>query len=81
MSITNVSAVASPVLLHIALINPSTAVVFWPTSAVNFGLQSSTNLVSGTWSNITSGVATVSTNYTFTNPVTLKSAFFRLQGP
>jgi uncharacterized repeat protein (TIGR03803 family) len=54
-------------------------VLSWPTTATSFTLQSATNLIYGSWSNITSGVTTVGTNYTFTNPVTGNVSFFRLK--
>ena len=36
---------------------------------------------SGSWSNVTSGITTVSTNDVFTNNVNGKASFFRLQSP
>lgn len=54
-------------------------VLFWPTNAGNFTLQARTTLSSGTWSNITSGISIVGTNYIFTNGVNGPSSFFRLK--
>jgi hypothetical protein len=42
-------------------------------------LQTSTNLSSGSWSNVISGISTVGTNYVLTNTVNSKTAFFRLR--
>jgi hypothetical protein len=53
-------------------------VVFWPTNATGYVLQSITNLSSGSWSNVTSGITIVGTNYMFTNTQNLNAAFFRL---
>ncbi len=55
------------------------AVLSWPAWASNFVLQTETNLAAGNWSNITSGISTVGTNFVFTAPLTGQSAFFRLQ--
>ena len=54
-------------------------VLSWSTWTQKVGLQTTTNLSSGSWSNITSGVTSVSTNYMFTNKMNGKAAFFRLQ--
>ena len=78
--ITNVTTLTNPpVFLSIELVNANTAVILWPTSAANFSLQTSTNLSTGSWSNVTSGIAIVSTNYVLTNHVNGKAGFFRLQ--
>ena len=80
--ITNTTAQTNlPVFLSIKLVNPSNVVVSWPSTATNYTLQTSTNLSSGSWSNVTSGVTTVSTNYVLTNNVNSKAGFFRLQSP
>jgi len=80
--ITNINAQTSPpVFLNIKLVNTSTAVISWPSSATNYSLQTSTNLSSLSWSNITSGITTISTNDVFSNNVNGKSGFFRLQSP
>ena len=54
-------------------------VISWPAWGSNFVLQAATNLSSGTWSNITSGLAPVGTNYVFTNALSGQAAYFRLQ--
>jgi len=54
-------------------------VLSWPTWAPNFGLQITTNLSSGSWSNITSGITNAGANYVFTNKMNSKAAFFRLR--
>jgi uncharacterized repeat protein (TIGR03803 family) len=53
-------------------------VLSWPTWSQNFGLQTTTNLSSGSWSNVTSGITTAGADYVFTNKVNSKAAFFRL---
>jgi len=54
-------------------------ILSWPTNAASFTLQSITNLTSGSWSNVTSGITTVGTNYTLTNTVNGNALFFRLK--
>jgi hypothetical protein len=79
LMVTNVTAPPpQPVFLSMKLINPNTAVVLWPSSATNFTLQASTNLSSGAWSNVTTGIVIVSTNYTLTNNLNGRAGFFRL---
>jgi len=55
------------------------SVLSWPTWAPNFGVQFTTNLVSGTWSNLTSGITALGTNYVFTNSLNRPAAYFRLK--
>jgi uncharacterized repeat protein (TIGR03803 family) len=55
-------------------------VISWPIWAQNCQLQASTNLTAGSWSNITSGITTVSAGHVFTNAVSGNTVFFRLQG-
>ena len=82
LMITNgIAQTNPPVFLNIKLVNPSNAVVSWPSSATNYTLQTSTNLSSGSWSNVTSGITTVSTNDVFSNSVSGKPGFFRLPSP
>jgi hypothetical protein len=82
VTITNTTAPTNlPVFLSIKLANPNTAVISWPSSATNYSLQISTNLSSGSWSNITGGITTVSTNDVLSNNVNGKANFFRLQSP
>jgi len=54
-------------------------ILSWPTNATSFTLQFITNLSSGSWSNVTSGISTVGTNYVFTNTVDGNASFFRLK--
>jgi hypothetical protein len=63
----------------VKLINPNSAIVLWPSTATNFTLQTSTNPLFGTWSNVTAGIVTVSTNYVLTNNLNGRAGFFRLQ--
>ena len=82
ITITNTTAPTNlPVFLSIKLANTNIAVISWPSSASTYSLQTSTNLLSGSWSNITSGITTISTNDVFSNNVNGKSGFFRLQSP
>jgi len=53
-------------------------VLSWPTNASSFALQFITNLSSGSWSNVTSGIYIVGTNNVFTNTMNGNAAFFRL---
>ncbi|MGO8766237.1 MAG: hypothetical protein ACLQSR_14010 [Limisphaerales bacterium] len=46
-------------------------------NAANFNLQTSPDLLN--WSNITTGITTFGSNYTFTNTMNGQAAFFRLQ--
>jgi uncharacterized repeat protein (TIGR03803 family) len=54
-------------------------VLSWPTNASSFTLQYITNFSSGNWSNVTSGIIILGTNYTFTNTVNGEATFFRLK--
>ena len=54
-------------------------VLSWPTNAASFSLQSVTNLTSGSWSNVTSGIATNGSNYVYTNTPSGTVGFFRLK--
>ena len=51
----------------------------WPTNAAGYILQSTTNLSSGIWSDVTSGITVVDTNYVFTSTPNGNAAFFRLK--
>ncbi len=77
--ITGLGTQTGQPILTIERVNASTVAVLWPASATNFGLQTATKLSPGSWSNVTSGIATVGTNYVLTNTVTGKGAFFRLE--
>jgi uncharacterized repeat protein (TIGR03803 family) len=55
-------------------------VLSWPTWAPNCVLQVTTNLTSGSWSNLLIVTNMVGGNYIFTNTVSGNTAFFRLQG-
>jgi hypothetical protein len=54
-------------------------VVSWPTLASNYVLQSTTDLATGRWSNITNGITITGTNYVFTNSMSGQAGFFRIQ--
>ena len=83
LMVTNTSSVTGPpVYLAIKPANPGNVVVSWPSSATGYNLQVNTNLTAlGSWSNILSGINTVGGNFVFTNPVTGRANFFRLQSP
>lgn len=51
----------------------------WPTNAQAFSLQSSTNLLAGSWSNVTNSAAIVGTAYSVTLNPTQMTTFFRLK--
>ena len=53
-------------------------VIFWPTSAAGYNLETTTNLPAGNWGGISNGIVTVGANYVFTNSTSGKTAFFRL---
>ncbi len=65
--------------LSIAKAGAAQAVISWPSSASNFVLQTTPNLNSKTWSNITSGITTIGSNFVLTNALTGQAAFFRLE--
>jgi cadmium resistance protein CadD (predicted permease) len=82
VSVTGTGTQTNPPFLSIERESPTTVVLVWPTSASGFDLQTRTNLASGTWSNIAlNGIVTVGTNFVFTNTVSGKEAFFRLESP
>jgi uncharacterized repeat protein (TIGR03803 family) len=54
-------------------------VISWTASAPNYVLRTSTNLSSGPWSNITTGISTNGLDYFHTNAVTSPAAFFSLK--
>ena len=67
-----------------AFITPVTAAsasnqlaIFWPAWAANYTLQSTTNLASPNWSNVTDGVPVFGVQVTSTNP----AVFYRLASP
>jgi hypothetical protein len=51
----------------------------WPTNALAFGLQWSTNLSTRIWSNAVPAPVIVSGQYTVTNNMTNKARFYRLK--
>jgi hypothetical protein len=77
--ITGITAQTNPPVLNIERVSSDTVIILWPKAAGNFSLQTSTNLSSGSWSNVISGISTVGTNYVLTNTVNSKTAFFRLR--
>jgi hypothetical protein len=79
VSITGTGTQTKPPVASIERGSANTVVLSWPTSAGDFALQTRTNLSSGSWSNVVGNVATVGTNYVFTNTFNGEAAFFRLQ--
>jgi hypothetical protein len=77
--ITGTGTQTNAPVLSIERGSANTVLLLWPTSAGDFGLETCTNLSLGAWSNITSGIATVGSNYVLTNTANDKAAFFRLQ--
>jgi hypothetical protein len=68
-----------PVMLNIALTN-NQVLLSWPSSAGNFGLQVTTNLVStASWSAVVNAPTTNGSTITVTIPVTRTNQFFRLE--
>jgi hypothetical protein len=57
----------------------SNLVITWKNLAGLYGLQSTTDLKSGNWSNVTNGITTDGTNYVFNGAMNNHSAYFRLQ--
>jgi hypothetical protein len=76
---TGTSPSTNQPVLTIDRVNANTVAVSWPTAAGDFSLQTTTNLSSGNWSNVISGITTVGADYVLTNAVNGKAAFFRLQ--
>jgi RHS repeat-associated protein/uncharacterized repeat protein (TIGR01451 family) len=71
--------VTPPVVLNIALTN-NQVLLSWPSSAGNFGLQVTTNLVSSAnWSAVGNAPTTNGNTITVTIPVTKTNQFFRLE--
>jgi uncharacterized repeat protein (TIGR03803 family) len=54
-------------------------VISWPASAWTYVLQTTTNLASGSWGDITSGITTAGSNNVFTSTASGQAAYFRLQ--
>jgi len=54
-------------------------VISWPTSPTNYVMQVACDLSSGSWTNITSGIATNGNNFVLTNAMSSQAAYFRLQ--
>ena len=77
--VTAVTGGSNPPILTIAPVTLSTTAVSWPTSVGNYILQTSPDLLPGSWNNIGSGITIVGTNNVFTTPLNGKKAFFRLK--
>ena len=82
--VPNYVAVSPPLAVTAApqlgiLPSGNNVVLYWPTSASGYVLQSTTNLSGGSWSSITNGIGSVGSDYAFTNPASGRAAFFRLK--
>ncbi len=82
--VPNYVAVSPPLAVTVGpqlIVMPSgnAVVLYWPTSASGYILQSTTNLSAGSWSSITNGIGTTGSYYAFTNASSAKAAFFRLK--
>jgi hypothetical protein len=69
----------TPDALRIISLN-NKAVISWPSSAVNAVLETTTNLVAGTWVPDTDTVNIVGGSFVVTNTANIDHAFFRLHG-
>jgi hypothetical protein len=54
-------------------------VVSWTASASNYVLQAASDLSAGSWSTVTNGISTNGNSFVFTNAVSSRAAYFRLQ--
>ena len=57
----------------------STIICSWPTNAAGFGLQSTTNLLAGSWLDVTNRSVITGTNYSVTLSADKLDSFFRLK--
>jgi len=74
--VVNPSLNITPIVSQIGTNGP---VVFWPTFAYNYVLQTTTNLASGPWVNVTNGVPF--TGLQITNLPDSSASYFRLVWP
>jgi uncharacterized repeat protein (TIGR03803 family) len=74
----SLAATTPPPTLTITEIGNQT-VLSWPTSASGYTLQYITNISTVNWSNITSGIETLGTNFVYTNLLNAPAAYFRLE--
>lgn len=73
----NFSSISAP-SLAITSVHPK-IVLAWPANGSIFSLQYTTNLASGVWQPVNSGMTVVGGNYVFTNTISAAALFFRLQ--
>ena len=64
--------------LNIAL-SGNQVVLYWPTNASGYVLQSTTNVSSANWGSISNGINTTEGYYVYSNAPGGESAFFRLK--
>jgi hypothetical protein len=60
---------------------PGTATLLWPTNALGFNLEQTTNLTPTSWSLVTNNSVIVDTNNSVTLPDESQQQFFRLHHP
>ena len=76
----SVFAMALPIPPSLRIGNTGNNVsVSWPTAAVGFDLQASTDLAAANWTNVTGSLMVVDTNFVFTTPVDGAETYFRLR--
>ncbi len=73
----NLTVIAAPIITITTVGNQVT--LSWPTNASNFTLQSSTNLITGSWNAVSDGITIVGTNYIDTVTINCNASFFRLK--
>ena len=75
------AAFFTPDALQISALPGGTrALVTWPSPAGGAVLETTSDLKSGNWTPITTGISTVGSRFTYTNDFNAGSAFFRLHG-
>jgi hypothetical protein len=71
--------VSDPVPTLTITLSGTNCLLFWPTNATGYSLQSSTNLLAGSWSDVTNSAVIVGTDYSVTLTATEEMSFFRLK--
>jgi hypothetical protein len=70
---------ADPVPSLTIALSGTNCLCFWPTNAPGYSLESSTNLLAGSWSDVTNSAVIVGTHYSVTLSATQEKSFFRLR--
>ena len=71
--------VSDPVPTLTITLSSTNCLISWPTNAPGFSLQCSTNLLAGSWSDVTNNAAIVGTDYSVTLSAAQETIFFRLK--